>query len=101
MLKTTNDNYNDNVKSFSKKPNVNDNYNDIEYEKSIQVENIANRLVDKFNNQNGYNFYCKVGYALTERTVWNLCESAERGRDPGKLFTWLANREMHRLKYKK
>lgn len=64
------------------------------YSKSKIVDNIANQLVENFNSPNSRAFYCKVAYKLPENKIWANVESANRGRSPVKLFTWLCNRDM-------
>lgn len=63
--------------------------------KSRAVENIAQRLVDAFNNPGAREYYCKVAWSLSEATIWNNVELAKsKGRSPAKYFTWLCGRAM-------
>lgn len=62
--------------------------------KSKEVDLIADKLVLAFNNPGGREFYCKVGYKLSEYQIWNNLEQSSKGREPAKLFTWLCKRSM-------
>ncbi|MBA3679365.1 hypothetical protein H0W80_04245 [Candidatus Saccharibacteria bacterium] len=61
----------------------------------LQVEDIARRLVERFNAPGSREFYLKVAYRLPEARIENLVTTAlEKGDDPGKLFNFLARKEM-------
>lgn len=84
------DNYinsnNDNVSKTN-----NNNVNDNEQAKNL----IAQKLVDKLDNPDGWLFYCKVAWRLPENIVWSNLELAQdKGRDPKVYFSWLCKRSM-------
>jgi hypothetical protein len=67
------------------------------FEKSKQVEAIAESLCAKFGNRDSYEFYCKVAYKLPEASIWRHYEKVTTGKrvdSPARLFTWLCKREM-------
>lgn len=64
--------------------------------KSKQVDLIADKLVTELNNPNRRPYYCKISYKLSESQIWNNLETAQRGRNPQRLFTWLCQRDMLR-----
>lgn len=86
---TNNDNYNEITNVID-----NDIVNKNKYDKSKFVELTAKVLVEKLHNPGAYAFYCKVAYKLPESRIWLHLESAQKGKDPKKLFTWLCNRDM-------
>ena len=56
-------------------------------------ENIADRLVLKFNNPGYKEFYCRVAWRLSEQTIWNYVEeSFNKGRNPAKYFSFLCKK---------
>lgn len=71
--------------------NINNNDN---VSKSKQVDLIADKLSQELNNPVARPYYCKVGYRLSEAQIWNNLETAQRGRNPQRLFTWLCQRDM-------
>lgn len=83
-----------NVNVFSFKKTNNDNVGVEQFEKSKQVEFIAEKLCDKLNSKESYQFYCKVAYKLPEYKIWDNLEAALRGKNPGGLFNWLCRRDM-------
>lgn len=82
---------NDNVVS---KRNYNDNVtmnNDIERN---QQDLIADKLCDQLGNHQYRAFYCKVAYKLSEAQIWSCLETAKKGKQPAKYFTWLVKKQM-------
>lgn len=82
-----------NVNVGDKQPNYN--VNDIgRYERSKQVEVIADKLVDKLNlPEQSRPFMCKVAYKLSEARIWDNYEQASKGKNPVGLFIWLCKRD--------
>ena len=60
------------------------------------VDRIADKLVTSLNNPDAREFYCKVGWRLAEGRIWYNLESALRGKQPQKLFSWLCTRDMNK-----
>lgn len=59
-----------------------------------KVDRLANRLVEIFNNPGGRDFYCKVGWKLSEAHIWRHVETAKkRGRIPARYFTTLCKND--------
>lgn len=66
--------------------------NDIDASK---VDYIADRLVDKFHSPDSREFYCLVAWKLPQATIDRLVVTAtEKGKNPGKLFNYLARKEI-------
>lgn len=59
-----------------------------------QVRLTASVLAEKLRNPSRFKFYCKVAWSLPENVIWNHLETAQRGRDPQKYFSWLCNHSM-------
>lgn len=59
-----------------------------------EVQAIANVLAERLDNPQSLNFYYKVAWHLPESNIWYALESALRGRNPQKLFSYLCNKEM-------
>lgn len=58
-------------------------------------EIIAYLIQEKLNgSNNSFGFYCKAALKLPENKLWFLIETAQRGRNPGALFNYLATKEM-------
>lgn len=79
-------NNNDNVKIQQK--------NNKSMAKSKQVDYIADKLVEAFNNPNARAYYCKLAWVLPESAIWVNYEQALLGKTPIKLFTYLCERGM-------
>lgn len=63
--------------------------------KSKQVDLIADKLVLALNNPSRRDYYCLVGYKLSEHQIWNNLEQAvTKGKNPAKLFTFLCQKDM-------
>lgn len=62
--------------------------------KSKQVDLIADKITQSLNNPAARAYYCKVAYRLSEAQIARNLESALKGRNPAKLFTWLCQRDM-------
>lgn len=75
------------------KPKVLNN-NVIVNDKEARVDRIADRLIEKLNNESGRLFYCKVGWSLSEAQIENNLEIALKGKDPKRYFTWLCMKDM-------
>lgn len=82
--------------------NYNDNYNDNgnnvkkdKYELSKRVERTADEIIRRLGVDQIYRgFYCKVAYSLSEARIWSNMESAKKGRQPARLFSYLCKRDM-------
>ena len=61
-------------------------------EKSKQVDFIADKLVEAFNNPSARAYYCKLAWLLPESAIWVNYEQALAGKSPVKLFTYLCER---------
>lgn len=64
-----------------------------------RADDIAMRIAAKLCNPdpNSHPFYCLVAYNLDQATIDRLVTAAcEKGRDPKRLFTFLATQEMQR-----
>lgn len=87
---------NDNVSVLIQNNNYTDNDSVNKYERSKQVEGIAQKLVEKFGTSSWFPFYCKVAYKLSEAQIWSFCEQAngKKVRNPAKLFYYLCDRAM-------
>ncbi len=82
---------NDNVVS---KRNYNDNVTMNNVIGRNQQDQIADRLCEELGNHQYRAFYCKVAYNLSEAQIWNSLETAKKGKDPAKYFTWLVKKQM-------
>lgn len=75
---------------------INNNDNDIVVKPSVktevQVNAIAEKLVNELNNPEAWEFYCKVAWRLSEATIYQNLEIAKGGRNPQRYFSWLCNR---------
>ena len=70
--------------------NVNDNVK----RSPNQVDRIADRIMQKLQTTDNREFYCKVGWKLSESIINDNLEIALKGRSPQKYFTWLCKRIM-------
>lgn len=86
---------NDNEIGFFKTPITmnNNNVNDRKFDRSKKVENIADRLITIFGNDQYRPFYCKVAWKLSEARIWANVEQAQKGNTPAKLFSYLCKRD--------
>lgn len=86
---------NDNENGFLKTTITmnNNNVNDQKYGRSRKVENIADRLITIFGNEQFRPFYCKVAWKLSEAKIWSNVEQAQKGNNPAKLFSYLCKRD--------
>lgn len=97
-MKRNNFNFNFNFERFQKRnPNDNSTFNclvisDAKHEQIKRAEAIAQRLCEKFNNQDFFAYYCRIALKLPEDVIWKMVEQAEAGRHPGKLFSFLCKR---------
>lgn len=62
----------------------------------VEVDLVADQLVEMFGSQRSRPFYCKVAWKLSRETVFRLAQiaRADGTRSPGGLFNVLARREM-------
>lgn len=68
--------------------------NDRNYDKSKQVDMIADRLVEKLNAQSTSRpFMCKVAWKLSEARIWDNLEQALKGKNPTGLFIYLCKKD--------
>lgn len=58
------------------------------------VHYIANKLCRELSNEDRFDYYCKVAWNLPENIIWSDLESAKKGRDPQRLFSWLCKQKM-------
>jgi hypothetical protein len=59
-----------------------------------QVDTIADDLIKKLGVDTSFRpFYCKVGWKLSDATIYNNLEIALKGKSPAKYFTWLCKRQ--------
>ena len=65
---------------------------------SEEVDAIANKLVEALNNPISREFYCMVGWKLSEAEIYGNLEKAKRGRSPQRYFTWLCQQSLDKLK---
>lgn len=89
MTNTLNDIENETVSLTS-----NNNYivND-KYARAKRVEEIADQLVEKFKSTEYRGFFCKVAWKLSEARIWSNYEQAIKGKQPGRLFSYLCKRD--------
>jgi rubrerythrin len=61
-----------------------------------QAEDLARYIMQKLGaSGDSWEFYCKVAYHLPQPTIDRLVTTAlEKGREPAKLFNYLARKEM-------
>lgn len=61
-----------------------------------QADRIAGRIQARLKpDSNSWKFYCLVAYSLPQSTIDRLVDTAtEKGRNPAKLFCFLATKEM-------
>lgn len=81
---------------FRFKPN-NDNVRNIRKKlvSDSQAEFIADELIRKLNAPDSRLFFLKSAYYLSESKIQQLVQvSLEKGRDPKRLFVYLANKEL-------
>lgn len=93
----TDNNVNVNVREVKTNYNVNDIDNVSKYQKSKDVEVMADRLLEKLSlDKKSRPFMCKVAYKLSEARIWANLESASgpKVKDKAKLFIWLCDRDM-------
>lgn len=85
---------NDNVK-LNKKNNDNDNV--LKKVSVKEADQIAEWLVEKLCSPGSRSFYCKVAYKMTLPEIHSLLATAlEKGHDPAKYFTFLANLQIRK-----
>lgn len=58
------------------------------------VDQIAAMLCEKLDHADGWRFYCRVGYRLSEATINRLLEAALKANSPAHYFSKAAKREM-------
>lgn len=58
-----------------------------------QVTAIAQKLTDRLHNPSRYELYCKYAWRLSESLIWTNLETAEKGRNPQRYFSYLC--ELH------
>lgn len=83
-----------------------DNVDKSSFNRADRVEIVAEKLVDLFGSRQGYRFYCKIAYELTEEQIWNNYNTAKKAkassphkiRSIGGLFNWLCRRDMEGLR---
>lgn len=81
---------NDNV-NFNRNSNVNDNVKS--HKTANQVDAIADRIMMKLSaNSTSREFYCKVAWKLSESIINDNLETALKGNNPQRYFTWLCKR---------
>lgn len=76
------------------KYNVNDNVPKVLNNNVNDIDNKADMLVARLNNPASREFYCKVAMRLSEAQIIRNLETALRGNNPQRYFTWLCNRDM-------
>lgn len=81
--------YIDNVKE-----NLNNNVNDNVARTPRQVDDIADKLMNRLGATDNRAFYCKVGWKLSEALIWSNLEVALSGNSPQRYFSWLCKRQM-------
>lgn len=61
-----------------------------------RVDNIADRLVDKFESPGSRDFFCKCAWNLSENDIWTNYEKATKNgvRSPLGLFIFLCQLQM-------
>lgn len=90
---TTSNNDNE-VRAFGTKNNVNDN-DSSKYDRSKKVDDIADNIIRKLGVGDTYrSFYCKIAWKLSEARIWANLETALKGKQPAKLFTYLCKKDM-------
>lgn len=62
------------------------------YQKAKTVDLIADQLVERFNSPQSRAFYCKAAWKLSEATIWNNVEQANKGKNPANLFNYLCKK---------
>lgn len=76
--------------SFVKNSNLNLNIE--KYPKLRKKEQIADKLVQQFNNPEYRGFYWNVANKLSEATIWSFVEIAGKGNNPSRYFTYLCKK---------
>lgn len=76
--------------SFVKNSNLNLNIG--KYSKIRLKEDIADKLVQQFNNPEYRGFYWNVANKLPEATIWKYVERASKGNNPSRYFTYLCKK---------
>jgi hypothetical protein len=70
-----------------------DNDNDgNKYQKAKTVDLIADQLVERFKSPQSRAFYCKAAWKLSEATILNNVEQANKGKSPASLFNYLCKK---------
>lgn len=65
------------------------------YERSKKVDVIADEIIARLGVGSTYRaFYCKIAWKLSEARIYSNLESALKGNQPAKLFTYLCKRDM-------
>lgn len=68
--------------------------NDRNYDKSKQVDMIADRLLDKLGaTSDSRPFMCKTAWKLSEARIWANVEQALKGKNPTGLFIYLCKKD--------
>lgn len=66
-------------------------------QKELYTEQIARRLVEKFNAPSSYNFFLKCAWRLSEGFIWSTYESANRPdiKSPIRYFVAVCHKQMN------
>lgn len=92
MVTSNNVNVSDTV---VKENNVNDNDRG-RYQRSRQVDRIADEIIARLGVAETYRaFYCKIAWKLSEARIYSNLESALKGNQPARLFTYLCKKDMN------
>lgn len=68
-------------------------------QENSKADYISDKLAETFKNYRFKRYYCKVAYLLSEKEIWDLVDEANKGNNPSKLFTYLANIKMRNKRY--
>lgn len=60
----------------------------------VEAENLAKYLADKYNNCQNYKWYLWIVYRIPTQKIYQLVDRAQGGKNPAKLFTYLARRQL-------
>lgn len=60
----------------------------------VEAENLARYLADKYDNRQNYKWYLWIVYRIPTQKIYQLVDRAQNGKNPGKLFTYLARRQL-------
>lgn len=73
---------------------VNDN-DSSKYDKSKKVDSIADEIIRRLGVGETYRaFYCKIAWTLSEARIYTNLETALKGKQPARLFTYLCKKDM-------